>query len=518
MPRKAEVTTMRLPRTLSSLHRREDGYSLVISMLLLSIMMVLLSVSLQAGNSSLQQSHLSIEWSKALTVAEAGANDAAARIGQSRSATNTCAIGTSDICTDGEGEYQVSWVTQHTGVLVTSIGYYPTKASPTFVREVQMTYEPVPSFKYAIFSQTSLDVHNNMTVIGDIYAAGDITIGQDATVCGAVISSGGAVNLVQSSQVVKEEGDYDCADKTGNVWSGGSGGINGASQVDIEGDATASNPSTATCSSTGTTYDIAMVGSGMTVGGVATACGAISSGVSATSTSAGTSSTQPTPVTFPNFTFDPDNYSSDPSDPLHLQCYPSGATCGTNDASDAVAQFNTYLTTHYTDLTGTFAVWQRTPSKVTPINIPDGTKLGGDFTLITNAPVNFGNTSTISSTSSSVAADLAVISTYQPTGSCTSALVVTGNADCSIYGKNAIEFDAGDKSNPDDGVVGLLYTTGKMAFAQSANNIDSTGDGALYAKSMSFGNGYDIIYNARVERILGFGATLERTLWQEINV
>ena len=509
---------MRLPRTLSSLHRREDGYSLVISMLLLSIMMVLLSVSLQAGNSSLQQSHLSIEWSKALTVAEAGANDAAARVGQSRSATNTCAIGTSDVCTAGGGEYQVSWSTQQTGVLVTSIGYYPTKASPKFVREVQVTYEPVPSFKYAIFSQTSLNVNNNMTVIGDIYAAGDITIGQDATVCGAVISSGGSVNLVQSSQIVQEESDYSCADKTGNVWSGGSGGINGASQVAIEGSATASNPSTATCSSTGTTYAIDMAGSGMTVVGAATACGAISSGVSAASTSAGTSSSQPLPVTFPSFTFDPNNYSSDPSDPLQLQCYPSGGTCGVNDATDAVTQFNTYLTTQYTSLTGTFAVWQRAPSMATPINIPDGTALSGDFTLITNAPVNFGNTSTISTTSSSVSGDLAVISTYQPTGSCTSALVLTGNADCSIYGQNSIEFDAGDLNDPDDGVVGLLYTTGKMAFSQSANNIESTGNGALYGKSMDFGNSYDIIYNARVERILGFGATLERTLWQEINV
>ena len=63
--------TMNLAAFLSRAHRREEGYSLVISMLLLSIMMVLLSVSLQAGTSSLQESHLSIEWSKALTVAEA---------------------------------------------------------------------------------------------------------------------------------------------------------------------------------------------------------------------------------------------------------------------------------------------------------------------------------------------------------------------------------------------------------------------------------------------------------------
>jgi hypothetical protein len=63
-----------------------------------------------------------------------------------------------------------------------------------------------------------------------------------------------------------------------------------------------------------------------------------------------------------------------------------------------------------------------------------------------------------------------------------------------------------------------LYTTGKMAFVNSPNNIASTGEGALYAQAMDFKNGYDILYNSRVERVLGFGTTLEQTLWQEINV
>jgi len=144
--------------------------------------------------------------------------------------------------------------------------------------------------------------------------------------------------------------------------------------------------------------------------------------------------------------------------------------------------------------------------------------LAGDFTLITNAPVTFGNTSTVTTTSSSVTADLFVVSTYQPTGSCTAALVNTGGADCSIYGKNAIEFDSGVQSDPNDGVVGLLYTTGKMAFVNSSNNIADVGDGALYAQSMDFKNGFNVIYNSRVERVLGFGSSYEQVLWQELNI
>jgi uncharacterized Zn-binding protein involved in type VI secretion len=382
---------------------------------------------------------------------------------------------------------------------------------------VQVTYQPVPSFKYAIFSQTSLAVNNGMTVAGDIYSAGDISIGQNAEVCGSIISSAGGVTLDNSSQIVKEDTEYECTGKSANVWTGGTGGVSGSSTVTIEGNVTASNPSSASCSNISTSYAISASGSGMTIDGAAKACGAVAASIAAASKSAGTSSSQPAPVTFPGFTFDPNNYPTDTSDPLHLQCYPSTAPiCGENDASDAVSSFQSYVTAHKTSLTGTFAVWQRTPTNSTAINL-DGIKMAGDFTLITNAPVNFGNTSTISTTSSSVTSDLVVVSTYQPTGSCTAALVNTGGADCSIYGQNAIQFDAGDLTNPDDGVVGLLYTTGKMAFVNSANNIASTGEGALYAQSMDFKNGYDLIYNSRVERVLGFGNTFEQTLWQEIN-
>jgi hypothetical protein len=253
------------------------------------------------------------------------------------------------------------------------------------------------------------------------------------------------------------------------------------------------------------------------VTGTATACGAIDSGVTAASKAAGTSSSQPVPITFPAFTFDPNNYPSDPTDPLRLQCYPSGGTCGANDSTTATSDFNTYVAAHKTSLTGTFAVWQRSPSSSTYINL-DGITLSGDFNLITNAPVNFGNTTTVSTTTSSISADAFVMSTYQPTGACTADLVNTGGADCSIYGKNAIEFDSGVQSNPDDGVVGLLYTTGKMAFVNSSNNIADVGDGALYAQSMDFKNGFNVIYNARVERVLGFGASYEQVLWQELNV
>jgi len=501
---------------LRAMHR-EEGYSLVISMLLMAIMMVLLAVSLDAGSASLRQSSLSLEWSKSLTVAEGGADAAVTLLGESRSATNSCAIGTSSVCDGVDGQYQVRWTTTGNQIVVTSVGYYPTKADPQFAREVQITYEPVPSFKYAIFSQNALAVANNMTVIGDVYSAGDITLGTNAMVCGSLLSSAGGVIMQNGASVVKSYSALGCTGKAGNVWTGGTNGISGGTTGTVEGTVKASNPSTATCSSSGSSYAIA---GSFTVVGTATACGSIASGLTAASKTAGSSSSQPTPVTFPAYTFDPNNYPSASSDPLHLQCYPTTTpitNCSGNDSTTAVSDFNAYVTAHKSALTGTFAVWQRTPSSSTAINL-DGITLSGDFTLVTNAPVTFGNTSTVTTTSSSVAADLSVISTYQPTGSCTAALVNTGGADCSIYGKNSVEFDSGVQSDPNDGVVGLLYTTGKMAFVNSSNNIADVGDGALYAQSMDFKNGFNVIYNSRVERVLGFGASYEQVLWQELNI
>jgi hypothetical protein len=486
---------------------QEEGYSLVVSMLLISIMMVLLVVALDAGIASLRQSNLSIEWSKSLTVAEAGVNDATTLLAQDRLASNPCEIGGLDVCTGGGGEYQVNWATQGRNIVITSIGYYPTMADPTFTRQVEATYAPIPSFRYAIFSQTALEVNNGMTVVGDIYSAGDITIGQNAEVCGSIISSSGGVVLTNSSKVVTDDAALGCTDKSGDVWTGGTNGITGASTVVVEGDLRASNPSTFTCSASGTDYDITMSGGTMTAG-TATACGAIDASVNAGAVSAGTSSSQPVPVSFPTFTFDPNNYTS-------LTCYPTGGTCGSNDSDSAVQDFQTYVDANSTSLSGTFAVWQRDPTSADAISL-DGITLSGDFTLITNAPIDFGNTSEITTTASS--ADLVVISTYEPTAACTADLVNTDDSDCSIYGKNAIEFDAGDLGDPDDGVVGLLYTTGKMAFVNASQNLADIGDGALYSESMDFKNGFNIIYNSRVERVLGFGTSYERILWQELNV
>jgi hypothetical protein len=144
-------------------------------------------------------------------------------------------------------------------------------------REVQATYEPVPSFRYALFSQTALDIKNGATITGDIYSDGQVTVGQNATICGSVLSSAGGVSLANGGQILKADATHGCSGKSGKVWTGGPTGIVGTQQVVISGDAVAGAPSTTTCSSTSSSYAVTISGGGTySVQGAAHACGMIS--------------------------------------------------------------------------------------------------------------------------------------------------------------------------------------------------------------------------------------------------
>ncbi|HEX6130091.1 MAG TPA: hypothetical protein VF044_00035, partial [Actinomycetota bacterium] len=220
----------------------------------------------------------------------------------------------------------------------------------------------------------------------------------------------------------------------------------------------------------------------------------------------GTNTTPPAVEALPTFTFDVNNYPA-------LQCFPSIGTCGaTNTSATAVTAFNAYVLADRTSLDGEFAVWQASPSQMTRISL-DGITLGGDLTIVTNAPVDFGNTTTISLAPGVTSAELIVVSLYVPPVNTT---CDTNGGECSIYAQNSVVFDDGDAADPDDGIAALLYTPGKMAFKNTGGTV-SNGEGALYAGGMDLKNGFEVEYNGRVERTLGFGVGLEQTLWQELN-
>ena len=305
------------------------------------------------------------------------------------------------------------------------------------------------------------------------------------------MSANGTITLGQNVTLVKSNATTGCSDEDALAWAGGS--IVNSNGVVINGNAIASAPSGTACDATSSNYSI----TGGTVVGQATACGKITS--TTTNPLPGTGSTPPAVSSIPSFQFSNANYSS-------LNCYPGTGTCGPlNTSATAYSSFNTYKAANQTAMAGNFAIWQASPSKNTKVDLED-IHLTGDLTIITNAPIDFGNTVSITS---SVPAELVIVSLYiPPTGSsCT-----TNGGDCSIYMKNKIMFDNGSDTDPNDGIAALLYTSGKLEIKNSAE-----ADGALYAGSMDIKNGYTINYNSRIAKILGFGVGLEQTLWQELS-
>ncbi|MEX0984257.1 MAG: hypothetical protein WD096_04330 [Actinomycetota bacterium] len=481
---------------LRALRRDEGGYALVISMLLIAIMMVSLVVALEAGNAALREADFGVKWARTLAIAESGVDDAILVLSQDRAATSACPIGGAAGCSLDDGEYQTTWSTAADGsVSVTAVGYYPSVAEQEYSRTLQVLLEPAPAFQYALFGQDSIEVKNNLNIDGSIYSAGSVVIRNNTTVCGSVVAAAGSVTMESGVTIAKANVVTGCTGEAADVWAGGS--ITNDVTTVIEGNAKASAPTGTVCNAASTSYEIT---SG-SVAETATACGRITAtaGVS----QPGTSTTPPTVDALPSFTFSAANYPG-------ITCYGAvGFSCAEgNTSATAVSSFNTYKAANAASLTGSFAIWQSSPGSGTVVSLEDIT-LGGDLTVITNAPILFGNTATVGLAAGVSSAELVVISTYipPPGTSCT-----TNGGDCSIYFKNTIVFDDGLDTDPSDGIVSLIYTTGKMAVKNQ-----NTGDGALYAGSMDIKNGYDITYNARIAKILGFGSGLEPTLWQELS-
>jgi hypothetical protein len=477
-------------------HRGEDGYALVVATILLFVMMILIVVGLDAGYSALNQTQRGIEWSRTLAVAESGVNDAIVQLGANRSAVSACPTGGSAVCSTDDGEYQVSWTGVSNGsITIESYGYFPTKATAEISRHIRVTMEPAPAFTNALFAEDTISIKNGETVVGDIYSQLGVTIDNTAKVCGSVVVANGGVSIGNSSVVEKADAALNCSGKDGSVWAGGSILNSGH----IYGYAKASAPSGTMCSAASTDYEI----TGGTVDGDATACGLITGTVGG-SRSAGTGSTPPAVQTLPEFVFDPANYPG-------VHCYDGGSgSCGATTSTTAVATANPAIAAAKTNLSGTYAVWQSAPSQSTVLDLSGTVVLGGDATIITNAPIYLGNANDPPFTLAAGvhSALLVIISLYQPTGLCD-----TNGGDCSIYGKNQVVFDnGGTPTDLSDGVAGLLYTTGKMTIKNSG-----AGEGALYAGSMDIKNGFDIVYNPRIARVLGFGSALVPTRWEELD-
>ena len=479
------------------MHRQEDGYALVVATILLFVMMILIVVGLDAGYSALNQSQRGIEWSRTLAVAESGVNDAMVQIGADRSAVSSCPTGGSAVCTNDDGEYQVSWTGVIDGsITIESIGYFPTKATAEISRHLRVTLEPAPSFTNALFAEDSITIKNNEVVIGDIYSQLGVTLGNNAQVCGSIVVANGDVTMTNGATTEKEIPAVNCTGKDGSVWAGGSVLNSGH----IFGDAKASAPSGTTCSAASASYQI----TGGAVDGDATACGQITGTVLGV-TSAGVPSTPPAVQTLPPFTFDPANYPG-------IHCYDGGTgTCGSTTSTTAVTTGNAAIAARQDEPVGhvrDLAVEPVAEHRRQPRRDRDRRRHHDRD----ERPDRFRQHHR-----------------GQPRGRCDGrdarrGLAVRAHRHLQRPGRQQQRLQhlrqerdrvrrGRERHRSDDGIAGLLYTTGKMAFKNKPRRWRAP----CTPGAMDIKNGFGIVYNSRIASVLGFGSALAPTLWEELD-
>jgi hypothetical protein len=447
--------------------RDERGAAMITAMTLILVMTLLGALVLTNGSHADRASGRGRNWELALHVAEAGVEQAVATmqalgggVPAPISAENGDGSYDTVVTSLGRNRYQID----STGVVGAAQGLQTT-------RSVRVVYGPPRSFRYALFSLTDIDTKNNDVVVGDVWANGSVTVQQNDEVQGSVTAATGSVFLDNNSSV------------TGDVWSGGSA-ANGTA-VDVSTGARIDGKVKASSTAPGCTddpshlaYKVNVVGS---IGGAVTTWGTKSGGGSTgtllTHTCTNAAPTKP----LPTFTYSPSNYSPAPVD------------------FASPADFDAYLDAgHRLNLSGTFRIAGGGSTSAIDLT---GVEIAGDTTIIgLSAPIDANGIGAANNDEKV----LVLVSYYQPPA---------GSA-CTDNGGNPQDCAIGLKNNfiPGDNTVTLLYAaSGPIAFKNNAEF-----RGAVYANDIVMKNNQTVVYDERVDQVVGFGTvTLEQESWTE---
>jgi len=446
--------------------RAEEGFAMVVAVVLVAVMAGLVLVVLQNGSHADHASGRGASWNDALHVAEAGVQDAIAQLQSSQGAVPQPFTGTVN-----EGSYQVG-VTYlgRNRYQIDSRGTAGRGPGLSATRYLRVVLAPPHSFDFALFSLTDVNTKNNNHVVGDVWANGSVTVDQNDLVEGNVTAATGSVFLDNGSEVTKD------------VRSGGHDGSGQAIGVDtnatIGGSATASSTAPGCSDDPGhTSYWVNVVGS---IQGSVTTWGWVGGGGSTGARHTGVCTDAPAARAIPPFTYSPANYPA----PMSFS---------------SPSDFDAWLDGgHQLDLSGTYYVEGGGAGDAIDLT---GVTIGGDTTIITSAPIDANGVGAANDDDKL----LVLVSTYQP---------AAGSA-CSGNGGNPADCAIGFKNNfqPTDNTATLLYApNGPAAFKNNAEF-----RGAVYANDIVLKNNLQVIYDPRVDQIVGFGpVTLEPQSWVEL--
>ena len=448
--------------------RTQQGFAMITSIMVIAMTSALALIVLTNGQHADQSSQRGRNWELAVQHADAGVQQAVAKIQAGGGAVPVPFAGET-----AEGNYSVSvtYLGRHR-YQIDAEGSAGTHESLEATRSVQMVLAPPRSFKYALFSLTDIDTKNNDYVEGDIWANGSVRVDQNDEITGSINAATGWVFLDNNSSV------------SGDVTAGGYDPGSGAS-ITVETGASIGGKATAAstvpdCSDDPShlAYDVEVVGS---IVGAVRAWG-FKTGAGPTGTvTTGVCVAAPATKTIPTFTYNPALYSPAPVE------------------FATVASFNTWIATHGSNLSGTYYV-----KGAGSIDL-NGVAIGGDTTIIAESAAidAFGGTGV--SNANTADKVLVLVSYYQP----------PAGSVCTNNGGNPLDCAIGIKNNfaPNGNTATLLYApNGPVSFK---NNADF--NGAVYANDIVLKNNMNLVYDERVEQIVGFGpVTLETESWIEM--
>lgn len=457
---------------------RDDGFALIVVMVVISIVTIMTIGMIATGLHLDQATARGRRHSLALQVAEAGVDQAVYELSQ-----DGLYPGTGGTVSVPGGQYEVTVTVPRVGwATIESTGYVPNEAAANAVkRRIRAAYGPERAFRYALFSESGLEVKNNGETVGDVFANGSIILTNNSGVRGSVNSATGTVKLNNNATVRKNDGEGGDI-RSGGYDLGGSWGVQLDGGSVVEGSVSARAEQCPGTTTDDSRYNVSNAGM---IQGNAVARGNINGSVQGSKTPFTCVERQATQQ-LPEFHYDP-------------ELYPDPNEYGTSPDADGVrtgarTAFQSWITANASSMTGTHRVMDTgcrdEPSGSTSVLELGGTTITGDFTLITNCRVDFSNNASYSGSPDAYVTIVALNSSTSP-----AAIDIKNNFDI-----------------PDPGPAVLMYSPGLI---QVKNNPEA--NGAVFAGSISFKNNMDVTYDPRVERTVGFGSKrYERISWEEI--
>jgi hypothetical protein len=450
------------------IQRNESGIAMITAIMVTTIVAGLTTVALSNSSHSDRTSQRGRNWTVALQTADSGVQRTLAYMQATGATPGPTTGATADgtyvvnVTALGRNRYQID-----------STGTVGAGAGLATSRSVRVVIGPPKSFNYALFSNNDVDTKNNNYVQGDVWANGNVTVEQNDTVDGSATSATGWIAVNHNGTITGDavSGGYDPS--TGYAINlGGGSTIGGTAKAESTSPGCADDP-------THLHYSVYVGGS---ISGAVTAWGSKLGGGSTGTFSSGVCLAAPAPKTIPTFTYNAANYNPTPvefSDP---------------------SSFNAWLSAgNKNNLSGTYFVHGGGSGDAVDLG---GVTITGDTTIIADAaPINGSNGISAANSNDKV---LVLASYYQP---------ASGSA-CTDNGGNPGDCAIGIKNNfqPQNNTATLLYApNGPVSFK---NNADF--DGAVYANNIVLKNNLQLVYDARVDQVVGFGpVTLQTESWIE---